>query len=412
MPKRSACLITTGPLSARPRMFKCATALVDAGYEVRLVTCPGRGAWSEFDESLAKRRDWSWDRFPVSTPDRIRRRLGRAAMEPMIRAGGWRSPVFATRAAYPASAALARFAAREPADIFMGFGANSLPVAVRAAAAQRSLAGFDAEDFHPGEFLDGTHSASGRARLTLDRHYLPRCRLLTAGSPGIARAYRESCGVEMTSVLNVFPLEEAPTEPRPLRTRDKGPLRAYWFSQVVGLDRGLQQFIEAMGVARTPVEFEMRGSLTAVVRDALMAVAERAGVARQVRFLPLAPPAELVALSRDYDFGLSTEISVTGNDEVSLGNKLFAYLLAGVPVLLSSTRANREFAPFLGLAARVVEIGDPGSVAACVDSWASNASTLEEARAQAWRLGRERYNWDVEKSVFLAAIDDAMRSAR
>jgi glycosyltransferase involved in cell wall biosynthesis len=188
-------------------------------------------------------------------------------------------------------------------------------------------------------------------------------------------------------------------------TRTPGaPLRAYWFSQTIGLDRGLQPFLQAMAHATTRIELDIRGDDPWGHGETLKTMARELGVADRLRLLPMAPPEEMVRLAAAYDLGLSLETNATENRRLCLTNKIFTYLLAGVPVLLSDTPAQRQLAPELGEAAALVPLSDPLAVATAVDRLAGR---LDQARAEALRLGRERYNWEVEKGALLASVGAA-----
>ena len=50
----------------------------------------------------------------------------------------------------------------------------------------------------------------------------------------------------------------APARPRPPALQ--GTLKAYWFSQTIGLDRGLQSFIQALARTRARVTLDIRGA--------------------------------------------------------------------------------------------------------------------------------------------------------
>ena len=121
---------------------------------------------------------------------------------------------------------------------------------------------------------------------------------MTAASPLIGEAYKSLYGVSSTTVLNVFPLEMLTTSAKPCaRHSDKGTLKAYWFSQTVGLDRGLQAFLQAMAVAKGRVSLDIRGGNRWGHGDTLMALARELGIAERVRLLPTAAPAEMVDLA-------------------------------------------------------------------------------------------------------------------
>jgi glycosyltransferase involved in cell wall biosynthesis len=133
-------------------------------------------------------------------------------------------------------------------------------------------------------------------------------------------------------------------------------------------------------------------------------MAKDLGIGDRVRLLPMAAPEEMVRLAAAYDLGLSLETDVSENRQLCLTNKIFTYLLAGVPVVMSDTPAQRQLAPDLSDAAVLVPLADPQAIAAAIDRLAAK---LDAAKAHAVHLGRERYNWDVEKKALLASVDRA-----
>ena len=268
------------------------------------------------------------------------------------------------------------------------------------------MLGFDDEDYHAGE---GTPFHMSMVR-TIEGALLPDCRHVTTAAPLIGKAYAAQCRVEPTTVLNVFPLAMAPAQPRPAAAQDA--FKAYWFSQTVGLDRGLQSFIQAMARTRTRVTLDVRGGNRWGHGEGLVELALGLGIGDRVNLLPMASPEEMVRLAASYDIGLSLETDVSENRRLCLTNKIFTYLLAGVPVLLSDTPAQRALAPDLGAAARLVSLADPAAMAATLDDLAGSPAARTEASATAWRLGHGRYNWEVEKAALLASVTRAFASSR
>src|SRR5262249_35694188 len=145
------------------------------------------------------------------------------------------------------------------------------------------------------------------------------------------------------------------------------PLALYWFSQTLGTDRGLESVIAAMGKMHKPVTLTIRGNDLLGSRAKLRSLAAAAGVANAIRFLPLAPPDDMARLAAEHDVGLSTELTTPPNRGICLTNKIFIYLLAGIPALLSNTPAQRDLAPDLGEAARLVDLADVQSIADALD---------------------------------------------
>ena len=147
----------------------------------------------------------------------------------------------------------------------------------------------------------------------------------------------------------------------------------------------------------------------------------RAGAAERVRLLGLVVDAHVDPLAVDRgspvdpskvtagaDLGLSTEESFPLNRDLCLTNKLFVYLLAGIPQLLSDTSAQRALAPDLGNAVLLAQLDRPGATATRLDEFFAEPARVQAARLAAWTLGREKYCWDVEKDKFLAGITRAL----
>ena len=123
-----------------------------------------------------------------------------------------------------------------------------------------------------------------------------------------------------------------------------------------------------------------------------------------VHILPPALPSEMERLAALYDVGLSGEPGHTMNNRLALGNKLFSYLLAGLPAVLSDIPAHRAFSRELGDAAQLYSTDDAASLATAFDALLLDPAKLAAARAAAFHLGQSRFNWEAEQSVLLNRI--------
>ena len=406
----SICLVSPGNLASNPRLIKEADALHEAGYRVTAIACNYTEALEAYDDEIARTVGWTAVRVPRPTGERIAGAAARLAGRVMD-AVGLDIPVNVAAAAYGGPfSALRKAALEHRADLYIAHYVAALPAAASAAARHGALVGFDAEDFHSGE---GQGGAAEEFRMELvkriEESVLPSCRHFTAASPLIARAYGALYGVAPATVLNVFPLSMAPASPRPALSPATGELRAYWFSQTIGLDRGLQSFIRAMAHARTRITLDIRGGNRWGHGDTLHALARELGIGDRVTILPMAAPERMVTLAADYDLGLSLETDATQSRRFCLTNKIFTYLLAGIPVLMSDTPAQSELVPQLGAAGLLGSLDDPEAMARALDGL-SDPAALAAAKAEAWRLGRERYNWDHEKKVLLTSVAAALGS--
>ncbi len=412
--RTTICLVTPGHLATNPRLVKEADALHAAGYRVAVVAARFVGWADEADQEFAGRA-WPVHRttFGPLAPRPVwlwqggRRRLALAVFR-----AGLRGERIAEWAFHPAVGALARLARRIPADLYIAHNLAALPAAGRAALRQRALLGFDAEDYHLGEMPEGPQYETQRRLVrAIEGRWLPRCTHRTAAAPGIARALAATYGIAPPVVVrNVFPLTEAPTEPQ-APSVSPGPA-VYWFSQTLGPGRGLEAAIRALAAAASRPHLYLRGNAAAGYPSVLDALARAVGVAERVHLLPPVRPGTLVRDAARFHAGLACEVPVSENRKHALTNKVFTYLLAGIPVLLSGTPAQAELAADLGAAAVLFPPDDAGALAQALDTLFLDAQRYRQGREAAWTLGRHRFNWEREQREFLASVELALAERR
>jgi glycosyltransferase involved in cell wall biosynthesis len=401
------CLITPGHLSTNPRIVKEADALGEAGCEVGVISADYLGWAREADASFIDRpwRSVAKVRFGPDAPraDYFRQTVRRRTARGLARAvGPW--PALAERAVHPASSELRAAAIRNPADLYIAHYTAALPAAAAAAKANGAAYAFDAEDYHLGDLPDGeAHAFDRRLIEKVEARLLPGCSHMTAASPGIAEAYSEHYGLRLpTVVLNVFPRSLAVSAPTTAGTASPGP-SLFWFSQTIGPHRGLEIALEAIAISAAKPALWLLGSPARGYERSLRAKAGRLGIDDRVNILPPVPPSELVRVAAQFDLGLAGEIGDTPNHRIALANKLFTYLLAGVPTLASDIPAHVRLGD-LGDAVSLYRALDPASFAEKIDYVLRDPRRLADARRSAWRLGQQRFNWDVEKAKLLAAV--------
>ncbi|MBD2593970.1 hypothetical protein H6G74_06460 [Nostoc spongiaeforme FACHB-130] len=404
MKQQRICLVSPGHVASNPRLVKEANALHEAGFQVRVVAGDYMAAIRPLDQTILSEAPWAWVQVGLgSKPSYLARRLWQDVARRIAKTGWIPDISMAIWAHSLVSFQLAKAAVVEPADLYIAHNLAALPAAAIAAERHRAKLGFDAEDFHTGELPD-TPEYQGEiaVRDRIERTFLPRCQHLTAASPGIAAAYAKRYSVHMEPILNVCPLSEAPTSPNQPQASEPS---LYWFSQTIGPGRGIESIVQAMGQMQTPVHLHLRGLLAAEYSEQLMALGQKVGVGDRLHILPPAPPSEMVRLAAPHDMGLCLELTQPLNRAICLTNKIFTYLLAGIPLLISKTPAQEEIYQQLKAAALLVNIEEPTTIAIALDDWFSHPDKFQQARVKAWELGRRFYNWDVEKQKFLHLID-------
>jgi glycosyltransferase involved in cell wall biosynthesis len=402
------CIITPGHLSTNPRLVKEADALAEAGHMVSVIAA-NFAPWARQADAEFVGRRWKVAetlQFGPTAPlhrralQALRQRAGRIAAG----AGIW-SPAIALAAWHPISFDLVVAARRVPAELYIAHYPAALAAAALAAQRYGGRYAFDAEDFHPGDLPDGHEFAFERRLLeTIERRYLPGCAYVTAASPGIAAAYVERYGIRRpTVVLNVFPRAHGPSHSTPAGTVQPGP-SVYWFSQTIGPDRGLECAVRAIGRARARPHLYLRGNPAPGFTERLITLAKEVGAGDRLHVLAPGQPADMERLAAAYDVGFVGETGHTLNRRVALCNKLFSYMLAGLPTVMSDIPAHADIVEQLGAAARLYRTDDAESLAAAFDDLFINPPQLANARAAAFELAHRRYNWDVERNHFVACV--------
>jgi glycosyltransferase involved in cell wall biosynthesis len=92
---------------------------------------------------------------------------------------------------------------------------------------------------------------------------------------------------------------------------------------------------------------------------------------------------------------------------LTISNKLFQYLQAGLAVVATDTAGQRE--ALLGSrAARLVPPDDPLAIAEALEDWLIHPGKLNDAKAAALRLFQQQFCWDRQAEKLLRAANDAL----
>ena len=401
--RSNVCLITSSPISYNPRALKEADALAAAGFNVRVVATQHEGWVARWDEVLMATRKWQlnvarWDhhslgskylRFSSGLRQRLCKRLAKHATFK------WRIAELAYCRLY---VRLLKLACKEPADLYIAHNPQALPVACRAAEKTGAAVAFDSEDYHIGEFPSDEQTGLVFELLSyLETKYLPRCSYITAPSEAISQALARRYGVSQPiSIHNVFAWGDRQGLDGKIKDRRGPALSLYWYSQVIGLNRGIQDCLRAAALLTMPVQIHLRGNVTGEVKAALLKLAGKCGVAERLYFQPIVHPDELLSRAAEHDVGLALEQPVNENKFLTVSNKLFLFFLAGLAVAVTDTTGQRGQMETCPAAGFLYPPGDYRALARELQKLLDEPELLRKRKAAALEAAQERWNWEIE----------------
>jgi Glycosyl transferase 4-like domain len=405
------CLLSPAPVWVNPRLVKEADALHEAGYDV---TAGYRADGpADRDDAILKGKPWRWHRIDVARDRQpaawMRAAVRQRAAEWIVRAGV--RSARAERAAYcRGDGVLARWAAAQDAALYIAHTQPALAVVAKAAASRGVPFAFDCEDLLAEDAADGGRAAWRRPMIThIERRYLPRAAYVSATSVPMAEYLAGRYGLRTTRVWhNCFPAADAAVLRGPAdRPGPAGPVELAWISATVGPGRGLEDIFAAMPKLGGRVALHLYGAVAAGQSEwldkQLGPVRERSAVMLH----PLQPPDAMLTALAHHQVGLSLDGDETLNRSLTVSNKFFLYLQAGLACVATDTPGHRSvFPPGAGFGG-MYRPGDVRSLAAVLETLA-NPLALAAAQRAAWIAGRTTYVWEHEKPQFLETVASAL----
>jgi len=411
--KKRVCIVTNGSISQGPRVQKEADSLAGADYDVSVISSHCFGWTIPLDEVIASRSLWRSINvihhkraFAPAIRHYFLRGRNRLFRQLFKYSHSWYVPELASSQVFLEHLVTA---VRQKADIYIGHNLQSLSVVCLAARLTGGRSAFDAEDLHCGELEDGSDEQPAQILAQLIQHkYLRQCGYVTASSPGIARALVERYNIpHPTIVLNTFPLDlvgEAQAVPLD-RSSGHGTTSFYWYSQIVSLDRGLQDAIIAIGRLENNAELHIRGNLSTAVRGTLEKLAEESGSAGRVFFHEAVPPEELLSYGRQHDVGLCLETTKTVNRNLCITNKMFLYLVAGLAIIATRTEGHSEVFKVTPDIGHQYDDGDVDSLVRIMTRLAREKKCLQDNKICALRAARDHWNWAIDERRLLERVE-------
>ena len=399
---RKIVLVTTGQPSCNPRIVKEADALQKAGFDVTVLYSFFINWATERDEVLLKKVLWKYKMVGGSKIEskfyffftRVRLKVN-SLLNKYIGNNG----LIAERAQARAFDELLNEAKKIKADWYIGHNLGSLPIVVKAAKHNNAKAGFDFEDYHRGE---GQDQSNLKRIIFLENKYISSLHYFSTASTLITKAtnhnHTQFKGIVIT-LNNCFPLTQQPLFKFKKET-DK-TLQLFWFSQTIGINRGLEILIKALNYLNdTTIHLTLVGRSN---EDMLEYIKQYAGnMIDNIHFAGIIQPEELPLFSSTFDVGLAIELPVPFNRDICLTNKVFTYLLAGNALILSNTSMQSDFID-LHKVGEIFENDNQNDLAKKILLYKNN-NYLNKQKLHNYQLASTTLNWENESKKLLEII--------
>lgn len=272
---------------------------------------------------------------------------------------------------------------------------DTMWIGLAAKLLRRSRVVYDAHELWP----DRNGRPEWRPRLIATEFLFVRLAdAMTTVSPGCAEVMATRYHVPPPTVVrNVPERPERPEAPRP----HEPPVAVY--VGVLAPGRGIEQAMEALaGVPN--ILLRLIGPVSQGFATHLAHHAEELGVAGRVETRPPVAPDGVLAAIADAAMGLVLIQPTSLSHRLSLPNKMFEYVVAGLPVVASDLPVMGPLVRDEGIG-EVVPPADVGALAAAMQRLADPARN-SAARVRVRSFG-ERVNWQQERRV----LEDVYRRA-
>lgn len=296
------------------------------------------------------------------------------------------------------------------ADIYHAHDMKALAACYIAACIRRKPLIFDAHELPPEE-----SSIVFWQRLNaLLKHFLswivPRCAgVITVSLPIAKEIHQLYRGPEVTLIRN-FPLYKPPMRSDRLRKHLglSSDVRIALYQGGVQPNRGLDKLVYSAPFLADNIVIVLMGKAMEATLVELNEIIEREGVANRVKILPARSYEELLDWTASADIGLNIlPVDYSLSIKWCLPNKLFEYLMVGLPVLTSELDAVIEVVETYDVG-RVLPSLAPLDVATAINGLLADSNVLEQMRKNALHAAEYEFSWEKERVHLIDLYKDIL----
>ena len=236
---------------------------------------------------------------------------------------------------------------------------------------------------------------------------LPRCQGVIAASPLYAREFSKLYHLsEVITIRNIPPYRAVEKSDQLRQSMGlSAETRIALYQGHIQRDRELDRLVRAASFLEPDIVIAMMGKDYGKTRTELEALIAREGVAERVKIIPPVPYEELLDWTASADIGLTIfPLDYSLSIRMTQPNKLFEYLMAGLPVLSSQLEAIVEIIRTYDVGEIVTPV-EPEAIAAAINSMLSDDTALHRMSLNALEAAKSDLNWEKERLQLLGLYE-------
>ena len=310
------CMLVTNSVKKDPRVQREAVSSVRAGFEVLVIGCEDENYDPAYIRTLPYGvRIHSWKQ---------RKRPG----NPLARHIRWLYKLCRLNWKYY------RSCVRERPDIIHANDFDTLAAAYLASRRMGCKAVYDSHELYADQPMFNRFKLYKRIIIVLERHMIRRVHAVVSVSHAAARVLSEKYRIKKPVVVTngSFYFDQG-------RLMDKEPGFHVLYHGIISPYRGYEEFAAAAGMAEEGITFIVRGYGPA--KAELVKYVAESGLCGKVRFDPPVEISELIPMASRAHVGVVLTKPHSGNYTHTVSNKLFEYIQARIPVVLSDVPEHR-----------------------------------------------------------------------
>lgn len=409
--RKRICLLSDHHPCVNPRLWKEAFFYEKNGWEVAVLTMWQSRNFLQKDHEILKGHNIRYKAYLNLLPGevksskrffyRARKRAGAEMQRRLKKASPW--------AISHAPEKMLTEALKENADLYSAHLECAFYAGRKLVKAGKKVS-FDFEDWYSRDYL--VPGRPVKLLQSLEKFALQNGVFCTAASRSMADALEETYKPDknITVIYNGFSVGNTKGEmmnSRIEKSTEFVPL--LWFSRNIGPGRGIENLLQALPFCSIPVALHLLGEIDEGYKAFLEK--EFAGLAKHKLVIhPFIQQEQLHAFISEFKIGLAIEEKINDNKRLTVSNKILQYLQAGLHVIASDTKGQKEVAEVLPSKVNLVDINNKMQLARVIDSLCdkTNLEKHQSNSNESIDTFNKIFSWEAQEKKLGQLIDQIL----